>query len=386
MRSLQTQLENVRNHPAGFDYLRLVLAISVIAWHSVRVCYGPAAELYFWTGPARPLVCFILPGFFALSGFLVAGSLERNGVPEFAALRFMRIFPALAVEVVVSALVIGPALTRIPSAEYFASPVFFAYFLNAIGNIHYELPGLFLDTPSPAVVNLPLWTVPLELDCYIIVIALALLRMIKKPLLLFGVISISALLRTVFIYTNISPTPSIGPVNEVIIFSFLFDVSLFILRKYVPFSNVLFVISIIIYTICVMNLNFIYLAALPAAYLTVFIGLQDPPKTFFIRGSDYSYGIYLYGFPLQQAVSYLFPATRIWYVNSLIGTALAFLCAYRSWTFVELPVLRKRKLVLFIASSLSGGLVRAWERYVRAKIFTDSLPAANVAADPGTSD
>src|SRR5271167_5053386 len=166
MRSLQTQLDFSRNHPTGFDYLRLILAISVIVWHSVLVCYGPAAEFYFWTGPPRPSIYFILPSFFALSGFLVAGSLERNKIHEFLTLRIMRIFPALTVEVTISALIIGPILTTSPWREYFYSYRFLAYFLDIVGDIHYQLPGVFNNLPTPNFVNAQLWPIPFDLACY----------------------------------------------------------------------------------------------------------------------------------------------------------------------------------------------------------------------------
>jgi peptidoglycan/LPS O-acetylase OafA/YrhL len=116
---LQDQLDAVHDHPSGFDYLRLVLAISVIVWHSVAVCYGGVIQAEFFGGPLRPLLYSIVPAFFALSGFLVASSLERNKIPQFVTLRIMRIFPALVVEVFISALVIGPLLTTFTWRMYF---------------------------------------------------------------------------------------------------------------------------------------------------------------------------------------------------------------------------------------------------------------------------
>ena len=190
MRSLQTQLDLSRHHPTGFDYLRLILAISVIVWHSVLVCYGPVAEFYFWTGPVRPLIYFILPSFFALSGFLIAGSLERNKIPEFLTLRIMRIFPALAAEVTISALIIGPLLTIDSWGEYFSSQRFLAYFLNIIGYIHYQLPGVFDGIPTPHFVNAQLWTIPFELACYTAIVGLALLGIARRPIWLFLIIFI----------------------------------------------------------------------------------------------------------------------------------------------------------------------------------------------------
>jgi|GEM_PF-5530545 len=71
--SLAERLNATNGRPSGFDYLRLGLAISVVIVHSVKTTYGNDAEL--WVTPLRPFVRAIIPMFFALSGFLVAGSL-----------------------------------------------------------------------------------------------------------------------------------------------------------------------------------------------------------------------------------------------------------------------------------------------------------------------
>ena len=193
--TLQSQLYLVRNRPTGFDYLRLILALSIIVWHSITICYGPLAEAYFWTGPPRPIVYLLLPSFFALSGFLVAGSLERHNVLEFLTLRITRIFPALAVEVLISALVIGPLLTTVTWRAYFSSYEFRSYLLNLLGNIHFFLPGLFIDNPTPKYVNAQLWTVPIELYCYVFLTASAMFGIVKiKNGLFYGTMSIVIIL------------------------------------------------------------------------------------------------------------------------------------------------------------------------------------------------
>jgi peptidoglycan/LPS O-acetylase OafA/YrhL len=88
----------------GFDYMRIVLAVSIIAYHTIATCYGKAAEREITSGVFRAPIAMLLPMFFALSGFLVAGSLERSRtLVMFLGLRAVRIFPALAVEIALSA-------------------------------------------------------------------------------------------------------------------------------------------------------------------------------------------------------------------------------------------------------------------------------------------
>lgn len=163
--SLEDQLVRTKNRPTGFDYLRIALSVSVLAAHTVTVCYGTQAETVLWSGPLRPLVYFIVPSFFALSGFLVAGSRERNSLPAFLTLRVLRIYPALTAEVVISAFLIGAALTILPLHQYFTSRTLLKYLLNVTGYIHYRLPGVFETLPTPNIVNAQLWTVPFELEC-----------------------------------------------------------------------------------------------------------------------------------------------------------------------------------------------------------------------------
>jgi peptidoglycan/LPS O-acetylase OafA/YrhL len=166
-----------RGNTSGFDYLRLLLAIGVLCIHSFSTSYGqPGKRFFFYCLGDRLTPPAILPMFFALSGFLVAASYFRTkSVGAFVMLRVLRIAPALAVEVFLCALVLGSMFTTLPLTKYFSHPTFWSYFGNLIGWIHFLLPGVFENNPLNIAVNLSLWTVPYELECYIALMALALL-------------------------------------------------------------------------------------------------------------------------------------------------------------------------------------------------------------------
>src|SRR5271157_5304050 len=234
-----------------------------------------------------------------------------------------------------------------------------------VGDIHYQLPGVFDTLPTPRFVNAQLWTIPYELACYTAIVVLALLGIAKRPILVFAITFTGVLVITFLPQLRLCDLPPYGPLGGLLVFSFLFGASLYAMRRHVALSLSLFLMSALAYWVFVTNLNFIYLSTLPAAYITVFLGLQDPPKTLFIRGADYSYGIYLYGFPLQQTIVYLFPSFRIWYVNALSSVALALVSAYLSWTLVESRVLSHRKLGVSFASSLAERLKCAGTQYFR---------------------
>jgi peptidoglycan/LPS O-acetylase OafA/YrhL len=371
MDTLGMQLDRTAGRPSGFDYMRLGLSVAIIAFHSVPVSYGPGNGL--WTSPIGPLCFAIVPAFFALSGFLVAGSLQRNDLPSFLTLRAIRIFPALCVEVVLSALVLGALFTTLTFSKYLSSPMFHAYFLNIVGDIHYHLPGVFDDLPYPSLVNVQLWTVPFELQCYLGLSLLALARIHKRPVLLMALVTAASLsifahgVITHHVYAGYGPPP-----GHVLILSFLFGVSLYLLRDRIPFSRSGCIIAAIAAYLLLLHGTTIYLAVLPIAYVTVFLGLCDPRRTSIVLGADYSYGMYLYGFPIQQSIAFLLPGTRIWYVNFALGVIVAGCFAAFSWHVIEKRVLARKKSAVTFARrrALSHpALCRLfqWEAAPRAK-------------------
>jgi peptidoglycan/LPS O-acetylase OafA/YrhL len=84
-------------------------------------------------------------------------------------------------------------------------------------------------------------------------------------------------------------------------------------------------------------------AAFPSAYVTIYLGLLNPPRNKIILSGDYSYGLYLYGFPIQQAIVSIGPNLHHWHLNLLLAVPCAILVAVGSWWLVEKPVLGQRK-------------------------------------------
>ena len=134
----------------------MALATSIVLAHSFQLIYG-LADMD--SGHAAWfLVLEQVPMFFALSGFLVTGSAMRLRLRDFVLNRSLRIVPALAVDIVVAALLIGPLMSVVPFSEYVTSSEFYLYFFNIIGFPHYRLPGVFGDNPLRNIVNGSLWT------------------------------------------------------------------------------------------------------------------------------------------------------------------------------------------------------------------------------------
>lgn len=348
MPSLEGKLKLADNRPAGFDYMRLGLAAAVILQHTINVSYGRDAAQAFFETPARGVAALILPMFFALSGFLVAGSLVRSAtLVSFAGLRIMRIVPALAVEVTLSALLLGPLFTALPLSEYFTAHEFYVYFLNILGEIHFTLPGVFLDNPLPATVNGQLWTIPYELKCYLALGLLALFGLFtRRGLLLlalavgqFGILAWMVLAQPA--WTPIVP-------GMILVASFLAGILLFQFRSLVPWHPALFAAALLATVTLLLVPRGDYLVSLPLAYVTVFLGLANPPRAKLLLSGDYSYGLFLYGFPIQQAVAALLGDEQNWLLNFALTMPFAAAIAIFSWWCIEKPALRgKPALVRF---------------------------------------
>lgn len=356
--SIQDRLTATKGRSAGFDYLRIGLAISVIGAHTTAISYGRAIDAAMWNGPQRALDHMILPMFFALSGFLVAGSLERcPTLISFYGLRILRIVPALAVEVFLSAIVFGPLLSSYDLTAYFSSAEFWRYFLNIAGYIHYVLPGVFEHNPMPRIVNGQLWTVPFELQCYLALGALAIAGVVKNRRILLGVVIAGQAIWVAEALQRGAAGATNGASGALLILCFSVGVVFFLYRDRIVLSWPLFVAACALCAGLLRLPHGAYYVPLPATYVTVFLGLLNPRKVSFLFSGDYSYGLYLYGFPIQQAFASLGPWTRHWYLSLIVCLPVGFAVAYLSWHVVEKPTLALRRLLPDVERRLTA-LVR----------------------------
>ena len=331
----------------GFDYLRLVLATAVLCSHSIDVSYGVNFTIKFENGPIRPLIALLLPMFFALSGFLVAGSLDRcRSLVSFMGLRVIRLAPALAFETVLAALILGPLLTSLPSAAYFSDSLLARYFLNIVGEIQYLLPGLFERNPWPRTVNAQLWTLPYELMCYIALAGLALFGIHRRRrAFALVIVALNLILTARYVINAASAGWNALPVapGPSLVLAFLYGITFHLYRDTIPHSPRLGVAAGVLALALLIHPATDYLVPLLAAYFTVWLGLMRLRPSLLTQHGDYSYGIFLFGFPIQQAMTQLMgPPFQEWYWN--IATALppTILFAVISWHAVEKPSLALR--------------------------------------------
>ena len=330
----------------GFDFLRLALALSVLVFHAFQLPYGREAMNRMVTGPVSILVATIVPAFFALSGFLVAGSMIRvKRISTFLLFRALRIAPALMAEIFLSALILGTMTTTLPLSDYFASPKFWGYFTNLVGWMKYSLPGVFLDNPLPDTVNGQLWTVPAELHCYVALAVLMFLRIAEKRRLMLAAFLVASAFECTTVVRATKPFGwNVVFSQEMLILCFMCGNLFYLWRDRIPSSAALFVAAIAGFGLVVYvspALSFV-LGTASVTYFIVYLGMHRLVRVPVLLRGDYSYGIYLYSFPIQQAVVWALPGSRQWYVNLLIAGPAAILFAMGSWHFLEKPALGLR--------------------------------------------
>lgn len=334
-----------RGITTGFDYLRIILALSVVLWHSILTTTGQ--DTHIWSGLLRPVPAIILPMFFCLSGFLVAGSLIRTPtMRDFLLLRAIRIIPALFVEVILAALILGPLLTTLPITDYFSNTSFHHYFLNIFGMVYLYLPGMFADNIFPDVVNINLRTLPSELECYVLLAILATLKITKKPLLLAALSIIFLIFLTIQILPYADDLQKTPPLGKTLVLAFIFGVVFNLLKEHIPHRKVWFVVALISMILLLLKASTQFISLPFIAYVTGYLGLLTPKKKTFLLRGDYSYGLYLFGFPLQQVYAMLFASNLSWLGSVIFTLTLGLGYAYLSWNFIEKPILQKKNIII----------------------------------------
>jgi peptidoglycan/LPS O-acetylase OafA/YrhL len=359
----------------GFDILRLALSILILVTHCswivgtsgtttavlnfiFRIDPETASRLaqatttvndptvHQLTGLGRPIMLSYLPMFFALSGFLVTGSaLRTRRLIPFLSLRVLRLLPALFVEVTLSAIILGAAFTQLPASQYYTSPMFWSYFLNIVGDVHLKLPEVFTKNTTD-VVNSNLWTLPWELQCYIVMSLMIVTGIVyhrKILAMLFAVATIVLLYASLVNGFQVVPAQVNGPT---LVYYFVAGVLMFLWRDTIVFHEGLFFIAAAVCYVLMMSSTTVFIYPVLLTYITVFIGLFPFPKFSLIKSGDYSYGIYLYGFPVSQSLVASFSGLQH---NLVLAAPLAVFAtgafAALSWHGVEKHCLKLKRYI-----------------------------------------
>ncbi|WP_449429426.1 acyltransferase family protein [Rhodanobacter umsongensis] len=345
----------------NFDLIRLMAALMVMLGHSYGI-QGGGLESMLRFSHLESFGSLAVYAFFMISGMLVSASfVNQPSIFRFIGLRVLRIWPGAMVCAAFIAYVVGPIFSGLPVAAYLSDARMLHWlFHNAllIDPVGGPLPQLFAGNHLKSLVNATVWTLPVELKCYVIVLVAGLFGCIGSKRRTVVVVALMSIVFTVFA----NHPPKYFPLG-----------SFFMLPPAYSFYPVpFFLLGMLLYAFRDrVLLDWKPVVALLAVYLVLRHSRFDPVFFYaaFIYGllwlgsakmlhrlapkHDYSYGIYLYGFVVQQAVSSLYPSMNS-YLSLVMAVPITVVLAVLSWHWVEQPCLASFRHRNAPASGLSA--------------------------------
>jgi peptidoglycan/LPS O-acetylase OafA/YrhL len=344
-----SDVENGRDN--NLNVIRFLLASMVILNHSyVSMGLYSSEPMHRWIA-SLGLGSVAVYGFFFISGYLILKSALNRSPEDFIAARVLRIFPGLIVTVLLCVFLVGPLISTVSAREYFSSPLTWSYLSEMwMHRMQHLLPGVCLGDTLPSI-NAPLWTLPGEWTMYMAALVACLFARWRSAahfsartwIILIGGLALTA---------QMMPLPW-AFATEWIKF-FVIGSIVYLARRWVllslPAAAIVLAANLIL-------LHFhphagLYIFQFSLCYFLVTFGYHPAAHVkFFHRFGDYSYGLYIYGQPIQQSLLHRFDHPVPFFVAAyplVLGVAVL------SWHYIEKPAIsikgkerrRKRSMVM----------------------------------------
>jgi peptidoglycan/LPS O-acetylase OafA/YrhL len=335
-------------HKNNFEFLRLIFALFVLVTHS----YELAGQSYFDFLYARTdfqigFSYMGVRGFFIISGYLIFQSLMRSkDLVDYFWKRVLRIFPALFVVLALTVL-LGPLVYEAQDS-YWRNPQVWTYFPRnaALYPLQPTIKGIFDSNVYPRIINGSLWTICYEFTCYVALAALFFVRRagtrVLAPLLLviFAVVFVGNLfffdvLKQHAFYINFGDFFELG--------AFFWGGAVLAALNYERFKyiDIATVVATVLIVVSILTGHFLDGPQfLFSPFVVIGLGIRS---TRYLRDigdyiGDISYGIYIYGFLVQQTLMHFFVFD---YITLFFATVpITLVLGYASWHLVEKRALR----------------------------------------------
>ena len=331
-----------------FDALRLFFASLVLFSHSFELIRRP--DPIQAMSSAASLGQLAVDGFFLISGFLITQSwMSDPSIKRFLAKRMLRMYPAFIVAVIFSAFVAGP-LGAMPH-QYFAEFDYLHFLRSMLALQGANTPKVFAGT-SIELVNGSMWTISFEVRCYILAMVIGLAGLFARR---YAVLLLTVALG---IWISVS-TPLDGSMNVQhlpfgikalrVSDTMLWFVALFmtgssyaLFRDRIRFNGFTLLLAFVALCVCLVHPSAQRFGVLLAgAYFVFCLASMGRSKhgAKQAQGTDISYGLYLYGWPIQKLLAWYVPSLSPWGIFALT-LVIAGALAFASWHFVEKPALK----------------------------------------------
>ena len=331
----------------NFNLLRLLLATTVLLGHAYEMAYNDRSHEPFavFTGTSMSLGDVAVDGFFLISGFLILKSwLHGPRLGVYLAKRVLRIVPGYIVAALLSTLVVGWGVTH---SFHYLRQLTWRYPVS-LALLDSPITPVFFPQKTWGWVNGSLWTIKYEFRCYLLIAAAGMLGLFRRrwPWLLFTFAGLTIANfpwleqhltwhRWLLVLGDPNPMFRLWP-------AFLCGGCYFLLWKYIPRRPWMFLLVLAFLTPLLFHQQTVEPAwILLGGYLIFYFAfMQIPALNAFKKSADLSYGIYLYGWPVEALWTwYLHTAAWITFLGSL---AIVVPLAWLSWHFVERPALEHK--------------------------------------------
>lgn len=346
MKSNKYALIKTNHRGNNFDLLRLIAAFFVLVSHSFGILNKGLEQPGVWINGV-----FIIPSdiglfiFFTISGYLVTQSFfNSSSWAHYLWKRFLRIVPALVV-VNIACIVMGGFMSSSPVKEYYSDKSVWTYlFTNStlVAN-QYSLPGVFTMLQNKSI-NSSLWTILVEVRFYIVLMIAGVLSILSRKWLVLACFIFFEALR---VYININNIEIKGIYTDVY---FTYGTYFFLGSVFYCFKDAFsfkWFYAIILLVIALFTTNTSIQSITQACFLSYTILITGKSKAIInIKGYDFSYGLYLYAFPVQQVLLLYFGTSINPWLHVLLSTFMSLVFAALSWFFIERPALNQKDVFI----------------------------------------
>ncbi len=338
----------------NFDSLRLIFAVLVILSHSFPLTRG--------TNETEPLALLThgqitfgnvgVWAFFVISGFLITQSWQRSPrIGKYLKRRVGRIYPGFAVAAALTALCVVP-LAVDPGTTHHVSPV--SFLLNTLRLQIFSTPPVFTHNPMANALNGSLWSVPYEFWCYLGVMSLGLFGLLRKRLVVVVLFLAVIALHLFMVVRGWAPAGSyLGqifgyPPFWATVLPYYLAGTIFQIYGGYPLLRRPWILAAAVVLIAS---NFVpngLLVTMPICGSYLLMALAYLPWLHPLnlgRFGDFSYGTYLYAFPIQQLLVLRAHGSISPMLLFAEATPLTLIAGALSWHLVERHFLQRSSLL-----------------------------------------
>lgn len=328
------------NRANNINLLRFIAAAAVLYFHMDFLLGKTGYEIM-----GQGLGSIAVNVFFLLSGYLIANSwAHSSSFLSYFIRRVVRIFPALIVVVMVTVFAIGPAFTTLSLEEYFSNPDTWKYLQCILLSRTGSLPGVFESVPYPSAVNGSLWTLRYEFAMYLLVpLVYVILDRAGSRREVAAFVMLGCSFAAHFLISGLGfPAPAIIKQGVRLAVYFLVGSFVYEFRLVKYFNEQYAVLALLAMLIFARESGLLCMPLMLAATTIFVFGFALAPQPKFAKcfsKNDFSYGIYIWAFPIGQILVQLGEGSSSdsTLAYSIVVFTISLVFAAGSWFLIEKP-------------------------------------------------